>query len=521
MSQFALRAGRPSVRGAMARRTAAALILAAWLGALGWLAGRHYLGSGPRNNAPRWPVPPGSTFQAIRLGGRQVGVRSFTVDTLATGLRVVELVTLDMPAVTPGVPRRTSIRTEGLYTRGLRLRKFLLHILAESGREERSGEVLGDSLLVLVNAPEGSAPETLQVRLRRQVLLPGAVPLVVASRGLPRTGDRFNADVYDPVDMVLRLERFSVAAESLFVVPDSAEFNQDLKRWAVAHADTVRAWRLDGTADGLPVSRWIDAAGMVVRARYALGAVIERSAFEMVQTNFRALPATKWDTAASAPQYLPDSSSPPVRRTLEAAVRLIQPEQDLPADIRPFQGGWQTRTGDTIRVARPGPDSPVDSVPDSKELPLWSLFQGDSALREAGKRASGRESRPEAVAGALNAWIRKNIAYRRGPGMTSPTRVLATRRGNEMERVVLLTALAQSAGMKARPVWGLVLVRGRWQLRSWTEIWANRWVPFDPAVEARGIDAGRVRLATSGGGRLMDLALHAGRLRLDVLEATQ
>jgi Transglutaminase-like superfamily len=312
-----------------------------------------------------------------------------------------------------------------------------------------------------------------------------------------------------------------VAAESLFVVPDSAEFNQDLKRWAVAHADTVRAWRLDGTVDGLPLSRWIDAAGMVVQARYAVGAVMERSAFEMVQTNFRSLPAPKWDTTASAPQYLPDSSSPPVRRALKVVARLIQPDQSLPPDIRPLQGGWQTRTGDTIRVARPGPDAPVDSLPDSKDLALWSLFQGDSALRDAAIRASGRESRPEAVANALDTWVRRKIGFRKGPGMNTPSRVLATGRGNEMERVLLLTALAQSAGMRARPVWGLVLVQGRWELRSWAEIWANRWVPFDPALEARGIDAGRVRLATSGSARLMDLALHAGRLRLDVLEATR
>jgi len=509
-----------SVRGAMARRTAATLILAAWVGALGWLVERHYLG-GSREEGPRWPVPPGSTFQAIRLGERQVGIRSFTVDTLPTGLRVVELVTLDMPPVTPGVLRRTSIRTEGLYSRGLQLQRFRLNILAESGREERSGEVLGDSLLVLINAPDRSAPETLQVHLRRPVLLPGAIPLVVASRGLPKPGDRLNADVYDPVNMVLQLQRFTVVAESLFVVPDSAEYNENLKRWAVAHADTVRTWRLDGTPDGLPVSRWIDAAGMVVRARYALGSVMDRSAFEMVQTNFRALPPPKWDTTASAPQYLPDSSSPPARRALTVMARLVVPDQSLPPGIESLEGGWQTRTGDTIRVARPGPEAPGDSAPDRKEQPIWSLFQGDSTLRDVAALASGRESRPEAVAGALEVWVHKTIRFRKGPGMVSPARVLAARQGNEVERVLLLTALVQSTGLQARPVWGLVLVRGRWQLRSWVEVWADRWLPFDPAIGARGVDAGRVRLATSGVGRLMDLALRAGRLRLDVLEETR
>jgi transglutaminase-like putative cysteine protease len=289
----------------------------------------------------------------------------------------------------------------------------------------------------------------------------------------------------------------------------------------VVHSDTIRTWRLDGTADGLPLSRWIDAAGMVVRTRYTLGSMMDRSAFEMVQTNFRALPAPKWDTAVSAPQYLPDSSSPPVRRALSVAIRLTLPEQSFPADIESLEGGWQTRNGDTIRVSRPGPDASADSVPDSKGGPLWSLFRSDSTLRDAAMKASGRESRPEAVASALDLWVRKNISYRKGPGMATPARVLLSRQGNEMERVLLLTALAQTAGLQARPVWGLVLVQGRWQLRTWAEIWADHWIPFDPAVGPRGQDAGRVRLATSGAGRFMDLALLAGRMRLEVLEETK
>lgn len=509
MTSFAL-------TGSITRRTLATLILTLWIGALGWLVIRHYLGRPSRESASRWPVPPGAAFQAIRLGERQVGLESFTVDTVEAGLRVVELVTIDMPPANLGL-RRTSVMTQQFYSRGLQLQGFLTYVLTESGREERSGRVEGDSLLFLIAAPERTSAETLQIRLRRPVVLPSAVPLIIASRGLPKVGDRLTTDVFDPVSMELRQERYTVAQESLFVVPDSAEYNQNLKRWSVAHADTVRAWRVDNLTDGLPVSRWIDAVGMPVRTRYPLGVVMDRSAFEMVQANFRALPTPKWDLSPNAPQYLPDSSVAPVRKSISVVATLGPAGARIPGGIAPFEGGWQIRNGDTIRVGPRAAGAPLESMPDSKSDPLWSLYQPDSTLRETALKAAGKDSRPHAVATNLNGWVSRNVAVRKGPGMRSPSWVLRTREGNEVERVVLLVALAQTAGLEARPVWGLVQVNGRWELRSWAEIWTDQWEPFDPTI-ARGQDAGRVRLATNGVGRLIDLALKVGRVRLDVLE---
>jgi hypothetical protein len=515
------RAGLRSATGALGRRTVATLILATWVVSLGWLVQRHYLGGGPGENVPRWPVPPGSAFHAIRLGGRQVGITTFTVDTLQAGLRVVELMTLDLPPLIPGTLRRTSLRLEGLYTRGLQLRTFQLDLLTEAGRETRTGAVEGDTILTVVGLPRGESAETLTVRLRRPVVLPSAIPLVAASRGLPSPGSRLNAEVFDPVNLELRVERITVAAESVFVVPDSADYNEDLRRWAVAHTDTVRAWRLDGTVAGLPVSRWIDGAGMVVRTEYPLGAVLDRSAFEMVQTNFRALPPPVWDSSASAPDYLPDDATPAARKRLTAVASLAAPPAPVPGGIAALEGGWQRRSGDTIRVGPPGRDATVDSLPDNRGKPFWSLALEDSSLKAWAAKAIGRESRPEAVARALNGWVRRSIALRTGPGTASMPRILQTGRGTAVERVLLLTALARSIGLPARPVWGLVRVKGRWQLRTWSEVWTGTWLPLDPADGPRGTDAGRVRLSTGGTGRMMDLAMHAGRLRLEVLEETK
>lgn len=506
---------RFSSRGAIGRRTAGSLILLSWVSALAWLVGRSYLGK-PAENTTRWPVPPGSSYMAIRLGDRQVGLRTFVIDTLDTGVRAVELVTIDQPELNKGVPRRTSFTNEALYSRGLQLKTFRTQILTEWGRELRTGEIFGDTLLQMVSQADYIPPETLTVRLRRPVILPSGVPLVIASRGMPRVGHRLNIDVFDPMAKQLRLERITVGAESLFVVPDSAEYNEDLKRWAVVHSDTVRAWRLDGVSAGLPELRWVDGAGMLVRIRYPLGALLDRSAFEIVQTNWRALPPPVWDTGATAPRFTLDTAAPPSRSRLVARVRLTAPDDTLPS-LATLAGGWQVRMGDTLLVQREE-GTASDSEPDPKAAPLWSLSQADSGLTEIAMKAAGRDPNPEAMATEIHAWVVRNVTLRRLPGLTSPQRVLREKKGNDAERSLLIALLAQTMGMPSRTVWGVVRIHDTWQLRTWTEVWTGRWTPLDPALPPRVTDAGRVRLG-EGVGTLMGLALRAGRIRLDVLEA--
>ncbi len=54
--------------------------------------------------------------------------------------------------------------------------------------------------------------------------------------GLPRPGSHLNIEVFDPFASEVRLQRLTVARDSLFVVPDSAEFNTTLGRWRVGAA---------------------------------------------------------------------------------------------------------------------------------------------------------------------------------------------------------------------------------------------------------------------------------------------
>ncbi|HTS89063.1 MAG TPA: transglutaminase-like domain-containing protein [Gemmatimonadales bacterium] len=497
----------------MSRRAVALSILVAWAAALGWLVDRHYLSPKAGIEESQWPVPPGTAFHTIDLGDRQYGFSSLVVDTLADGLRVTDLLTLDLPSERPRTPRRTSWRVEAIYTRGLQLRRWQSDLLTEQGRLATNGEVSGDTLVTVVLSPRGAAPDTLRVPIRRAVVLPSAIPLVAASRGLPKPGSRLSVAVYDPLDQEERTERLVVAAESLFSVPDSAEFAPTLRRWRVAHADTLRAWRLDSREHGLPVSRWVDASGMIVREDYPLGARLERTAFEIASTNFRSRPPAPWDTAASAPRYQLSDAPPSSVARLTVLAR-VAPAGHLPALASSLVGGWQVRSGDTIRVA-PGAD--LDSVP-AQSTENEVLLRPDSALARQAALLGGRDQRPAAMIRRIQAWVRRSITLKGGLGTGLAETTLARRTGSADDRVLLLVALARAAGVPARPVWGLVQVDDRWQLRSWAECWIGGWTPVDPAGSGPFASAGRVRLAIGGQPRMLDLALRAGRLRLRVLK---
>ncbi|MBK6421233.1 MAG: transglutaminase domain-containing protein [Gemmatimonadetes bacterium] len=498
----------------MSRRTLAGLILLAWFGALGWLVQRQYgPGPGGAESAARWPVPPGSAFLAVRLGDRQIGLATATVDTLGDSLRVSDLTTIDLPAVDT-TPRRTSARVVAMYSRGLQLLRWQADVLTEQGRVASEGTVSGDTLLTEIVTAAGATPETLQVRLRRPVILPGAITLVVASRRLPRVGDKLNLEVYDPLDHEVRLARLQVTAESLFTVADSAEFSPDLRRWAAVHSDTVRAWRLDGAEAGLPVARWIDAAGMPVRVEHPLGATLDRSAFELVQTNFRAQQRAYWDTTVAAPDLRRFGGLPARRGTLRAvASRQGGRPMHLPIPAG-MAGAGQAWRADTLGRDTTMADDSLAPMPPVAE----PLLADDGTLAREAAAIVGAERRPEVMARRLNDWVRRSITVREGPGQAPAAVTLARRRGSPAERISLLVGLARTAGLRARRVWGLALVEGRWQQRGWVEVWADRWLAVDPDVAAIPPGADRVRLATGGQPRLLDLAVGAGALRLQVLE---
>jgi len=489
----------------MNRRLAATLILAAWVAALGWLVLRE-TSRGVGTASSRWPIPPGSAFQTVQLGIRQIGVATLTVDTIPEGLRVVELTTIDLPANTPGVARRTTHRVESLYSRRFALLSWQSDLLTEHGRESSGGTVSGDTLITAVQAAAGVAPETLHVQLPGPVVLPGAVTLAAAAQGIPRRGTLYDLRLFDPLELVVRSVRYTAVQESVFTVVDSADFNPTIRRWEAAHADTIRAWRLDGVENGLPVSRWTDAAGLPVRVLHPLGAVLQRSAFELVNTNFRARPAPVWDSGPAIPAYRPggEAARPEVYRWV--ALRL-EPTAPLPAVLPALEGGFQRRSADTLY-----PSVPADTTPPAMPPGGGSpLVEADSAIQAL---ASSLMAAPAGTrVRALETRLRQLVRLRSGPGVSPARAVIRRGTGTETERALAGVAIAREAGIPARRVWGVTWQDGAWRLRPWAEVWEGGWTPVDVGAGVRPGD--RVRLGIGADARYLDLAMRAGRLRLE------
>jgi transglutaminase-like putative cysteine protease len=201
-----------------------------------------------------------------------------------------------------------------------------------------------------------------------------------------------------------------------------------------------------------------------------------------------------------------------------AILARLVPEAHLPRFLPALTGGWQQREGDTLRLA---PSAGTDSTPEAAAMAEPLLDGEDSALAQVAALATVRERLPEGKALALGDWVRRTITLREGSGAASAARVFQSRQGTAAERIRLLVALCRSAGLTARPVSGVVLSGGRWLPREWAEVWTGTWTPIDPELTRTAPRAGRVRLLTGGSSRLLDLALRAGRLRLDLLEETR
>jgi hypothetical protein len=481
----------------MNRRTVAGLILLAWVSTLGWLVNRRY-GGRPRETEG-WPVPPGAVFQAIHLGTRQVGFRSLTVDTLAAGLKVTDLTTIDLPPLTPGGIRRTSARTDAIYSKGLKLLRWQTDLLTESGRTSVVGRTEGDSAVVLT-AVRGKETETFRMRVRRAVILPAAVAFVIRQRGMLKHTGRLSVDVLDPLDLVVREGRYIVDRESLFVIADSAEYLAQARRWTPAHSDTVRAWRLERENPALPWAQWVDVSGMPVRTDNPLGASLDRSAFELVYQNYRARPLAAWPTDPAAVELVlsPPAEAPSPKPGQPPSVHR---EGAAGRDTVPTEGGWLIPAAAFSDSAGGRLNTPRLTAPDSLLDPVLmgaAPASGDAA----------------AVARGLNDWVRRAITIRAGGDIGSAGAVLAARSGTRAERVVLLATLLRRGGLKAEPVWGVAHRHGAWQLASWVEVEdGGRRFAADPEEAQVPASTDRVVLGVAEFPRLLDLLLRAGQLR--------
>ncbi|HEX6535891.1 MAG TPA: hypothetical protein VF041_14930 [Gemmatimonadaceae bacterium] len=269
----------------MSRRAKVALgVVALWLCGMAALARRElFRGTAGRLARAALFVEPGAQFYQITDGGRQIGFASSTIDTTARAIQIEDLVVADLPGARG--PRRLAARSRAEMSRTLRLRRFAYQLGGDAGPYTATGTVEGDTALTVV-VQRGSAPaDTQRVRLDTPLLLPTMVPMAIALGETPSVGERYTYAVFDPIADSTRAVTLRIAAESLFVLADSAMLAPDRSSWVTAHRDTVRAWRVEEEGGGL-LTGWIDGAGRMVEARPLAMLHMKRTAYELAFQNW-------------------------------------------------------------------------------------------------------------------------------------------------------------------------------------------------------------------------------------------
>lgn len=511
----------------MTRGRWAAAIFAAWVVSLAWLVKRElFRPTGALLAEAALRVPPGAVYYRLAVAGRQVGFSSTTIDTPGATIRVTDVLVLQVPAL--GRLYRTSALSRATLSRALRLEGVAVRFDGEPGRFGATGLVMRDSVLA-VAMDSGADSQATRVPLRGPAVLPSILPLRLAFGGVLRPGKVYTLMVFDPMLLAERPVEVTVAAESTFVVPDSAGFDSTAMAWVPVRFDTVRAFRIEARSGGPPTSAWIDAQGHIVEAVSPVGFTMERTAFELAYTNFR-----HRDTARVARASLTPGPGELIATTALAAH--VGPPKDTVALLRvhvtgavlggpDVATGRQELRGDTLVVRRAGPTELAARYALPAREPRLAAFvapeplvqSDDGRVRAQARFIVGEERDPARAARLLADWVRAHLVRGSAPGFPGAARVLDTRRGDCNEHTVLYVALARAAGLPARAVAGLLEIDGRFYYHAWPEVYLGDWVGVDPMLGQFPADAAHLRFVVGGLAHQAQLVRVLGGLHLEVL----
>jgi len=511
----------------MSRRGWAAAILGAWAVSLGWLVKREFFPpTGARLAEAALSVPPGAVYYRLGVAGKQVGFASSTIDTLGTGIRVTDILVLQVPVL--GTLPRTAALSRATLSRTLRFEGVDAKFDGDLGRFAARGLVNGDTVLT-VSLASGTDSETSRVPLARSIVLPTILPLRLAFGGELKRGKTYTIAVFDPMLLAQQAVDVTVAAESTLVVPDSAGFDSTAMAWVAVHFDTVRAFRIEEASGGGTTTAWIDAQGHIVRATSPAGFTVERTAFELAYENFRHRDTARVARASALPgpgEVVATTAlaahAPPGRDTPS----LLRVRLSGPAPAGPdFTTGRQRLTGDTLVVRRQtGAELTARYRLPAREPRLTPflapepLIQSEDARIQAQARLIlGREQDPARAARLIHDWVSAHVERRVAAGTPGAVRVLETRHGDCNERTLLYVALARAAGLPARTAAGLLSVGGRFYYHAWPEVYLGDWVAVDPTLDQFPADAAHVRFVVGGLARQAELVRLIGSLKLEVL----
>jgi transglutaminase-like putative cysteine protease len=511
------------------RRVLAAVILLGWVAVLAWHARREYF----RPVAVRLAeasanLVPSVSHYAVKLGGATIGYASSSIDTLPDGFLLQDELRLHVLAL--GKQTAAGARTVVNLSERLELKDFEFALRSGFGDFRVSGAMRGDSAVDL-QISAGGDEQRLTLATEGPILLPQVMPMHFALGGELRPGSVYTYEVFDPSLMERQRVEMELLDKETLVFPDSAVFDAGAAVWQPARYDTVDTWHVSQRFGGVRLEAWLDPDGQVVRATSPLGYTIERTAFEIAWSAYRALEARPAASeAVDAPDVIEQTAIslgvrlPEGERLAALAVRL----RDIDPAGFDLEGERQRLRGDTLFVeteadlGAPGYRLPADTRAFGETLGSTPLVQADDAeIRRAAEAAVDGASDPRIAARRLNDWVYRNLRKEVTFSIPSARQVLEARSGDCNEHTVLFVAMARAVGLPARTAAGLVYVRDGFYYHAWPEVWLGRWVPVDPTLGQFPADASHLRFVVGGLARQVELVRLIGTLKLDVVSVEE
>jgi hypothetical protein len=502
----------------LTRRNIGRLVLLTWAVMLAWLARREFAKGGSAGVAERTrQLEPGAQYFAVLAAGRQVGLANLSVDTVPEGVRLREQLVFDLPF--GDSTRQLARGAEYLISRALRLRHYTRTEFG-IGPPERLDAALGADSILELSGTEGSDVKTGRVRLRvdPEAILPAMLPYRAAFGRHLRVGEVFTLPLIEIATGTTRRLEVRVAAESTFIVPDSAVWDSAGGKWVTATSDTIQAWRLDHDATGIPTRSWVDAGGALLRQESAGGVTLQSSAFELVLNNYRRArrsESSAWRRAIpgmiglAARKRRPDTAA-----SYRDFLILADSSTGLSGMSRALQGGRQTLRHDTLRVWR---DTPSETAPDDPRMalgPAWDLPVLDDAMHDVATQVLARAKTGADSARTLTLWVaRQVVTDTESTASGTAISTLRIHHGSPDAKARLLVTLARTKLIPARVVTGLAVLPQGVFSHTWAELWLGRWIAADPTYGDFPASAALVRIAVGGRSRPVDLLPLVGSAR--------
>ena len=270
----------------MSRKAIGLLVILVWVAGLGFLYNRTtHRTLEQQLTEVGMRVSPETFYYTLQQAGKQVGVASSAIDTSKTRVTAADLVRGRFPVGNDTL--RLEARSEARFTRGMRLRDFIIRadgdltpFLVRGVMQE--GE---EKTLRVTTEPRGERPITQEAIAEAPVFIPTVAPLPLMLTRRPKIGDSVRVAMFDPVSRGLKTVTLQIEADSLFLIADSAAFDSTSNRWVKAHQDSVRGWRITNRSS--PVTAWVDAMGRLIAASEPGGISMVRTAFELAFSNWK------------------------------------------------------------------------------------------------------------------------------------------------------------------------------------------------------------------------------------------